>query len=95
MVKLLPKIHIPEWLWIWGSVIALIKIGNIIWCYVSKKHIIALHTVMNKLTGLLLFLWPLTVSFVELKYIAIPICIIATLSAIQEGIYFFQIVDKS
>ena len=28
MIKLLPIIHIPGWLWIWGSLIAIIKIGN-------------------------------------------------------------------
>ena len=87
LFKLLPAIHIPGWLWIWGGVIAVIKISNIIWGYVSKKQFISLHTIMNKVTGLLLFLLPLTISFVELKYIAIAVCSIATLSAIQEGFY--------
>jgi len=86
LLKLLPAIHIPQWLWIWGCVIAVIKISNIIWGYVSKKQFISLHTIMNKVTGLLLFLCPLTISFVELKYIAIAVCSIATLSAIQEGV---------
>ena len=87
LIKLLPAIHIPQWLWIWGSVIAVIKIGNIIWGYVSKKQFISLHTIMNKVTGLLLFLLPLTASFAELQHIAIVVCSIATLSAIQEGVY--------
>jgi CDP-diacylglycerol--glycerol-3-phosphate 3-phosphatidyltransferase len=87
LIKLLSTIHIPGWLWIWVSVIAIIKIGNIIWGYVSKKQFISLHTIMNKVTGLLLFLLPLTVSFAELQYIAIAVCSIATLSAIQEGFY--------
>ena len=87
LFKLLPAIHIPGWLWIWGGVIAVIKISNIIWGYVSKKQFISLHTIMNKVTGLLLFLLPLTISFVELKYTAIVVCSIATFSAIQEGVY--------
>ena len=87
MIKLLPVIHIPRWLWIWGGVIAVIKISNIIWGYVSKKQFISLHTIMNKVTGLLLFLLPLTISFVELKYTAIVVCSVATFSAIQEGFY--------
>ena len=86
-VQLLPVIHIPGWLWIWGGLIATIKISNIIWGYVSKKQFISLHTTMNKATGLLLFLLPLTISFVELKYTAIVVCSIATFSAIQEGAY--------
>ena len=87
LFKLLPAIHIPQWLWIWGGVIAVIRIGNILWGYVSKKQFIPLHTTMNKVTGFLLFLWPLTISFVEWKYIAIAVCSIATISAIQEGVY--------
>ncbi|MBR5572653.1 MAG: CDP-alcohol phosphatidyltransferase family protein [Oscillospiraceae bacterium] len=85
--KLLAVIHIPQWLWIWGGVIAVIKISNIVWGYVSKKQFISLHTTLNKVTGLLLFLFPLTLSFGELHYTAMVVCSIATLSAIQEGFY--------
>lgn len=87
LFKLLPEIYIPGWLWIWGGVIAAIKISNIIWGYVSKKQFISLHTIMSKATGFLLFLLPLIMSCVELKYVAIIVCPLATLSAIQEGLY--------
>ena len=86
MIRLLPVIHLPQWLWIWCGMIAIIKIGSIIWGYVSKKQFISMHTIMNKATGLLLFLVPLTISFMELKYTAIVVCPIATISAIQEGV---------
>ncbi len=84
LIKILPTIHIPRWLWIWGVVIAIIKIDNIIRGYVSKKQFISLHTIMNKITGLLLFLLPLTLSFVELKYSSVVVCFIATFAAMQE-----------
>ena len=87
LIKILPTINIPGWLWIWGVVIAIIKIGNIIWGYASKKQFISLHTIMNKITGLLLFLLPLTLSFVELRYSSLVVCSIATCAAIQEGFY--------
>ena len=87
LLKLLPAIHLPGWLWIWGGVIAVIKISNIICGYVSKKQFVSLHTIMNKVTGLLLFLLPLTLSFVELKYSSMAVCSIATCSAIQEAVY--------
>ena len=93
LFKLLPAIHIPQWLWIWGGVIAVIKINNIMWGYVSKKQFISLHTIMNKVTGLLLFLLPLTIPFVELKYTAVVVCSIATLSAVQE--WFYVITDSA
>ena len=92
LFKLLPAIHIPGWLWIWGGMIAVIKISNIILGYVSKKQFISLHTIMNKVTGLLLFLLPLTISFAEWKYIAIAVCFISKISAIQES--FYVITDR-
>ena len=85
LIKILPAINIPRWLWIWGVIIAIIKIGNIIRGYVSEKKFISLHTIMNKITGLLLFLLPLTMSFIELKYSSIVVCSLATIAAIQEG----------
>lgn len=87
LIKLLPTVNIPQWLWVWSVVIAVIKIGNIIWGYISKKEFLSLHTIMNKIAGLLLFLLPLTLSFVELNYSAIAVCSIATFAAIQEGVY--------
>ena len=87
LVKVLPAMHIPGWLWIWSGVIAVLKISNMIWGFVSRKQFLSLHTSLNKVTGLLLFLLPLTICFVELKYTAIVVCAMATFSAIQEGVY--------
>ena len=53
----------------------------------SASEFVSLHTIMNKVTGLLLFLFPLSLSFVELKYSSFVVCSIATFSAIQEGVY--------
>ena len=86
-IKILPTINIPSWLWIWVVIIAIIRVGNIIWGYVSRRQFISLHTIMNKITGLLLFLLPLTLFFVELKYSSIAVCSIATFAAIQEMSY--------
>lgn len=87
LIKMLPTINIPVWLWIWGIVIAIIKIGNIIRGYASKRQFISMHTLTNKITGLLLFILPLTLSFLELEYSSIVVCSVATFAAIQEGIY--------
>ena len=94
LIKILPVINIPSWLLIWGAVIAIIKISNIIFGYISKKEFLSLHTTMNKITGLLLFLLPLTFSFIELKYSLIVVCFVATLAAIQEGIYIARNMKK-
>ena len=41
----------------------------------------------NIITGLLVFVLPLTLSFLELRYSAPVVCIVATVAAIQEGYY--------
>ena len=87
LFKWLRAIHIPKWIWIWGGVIAIIKIGNITWGYVSKKQLISMHTVMNKIAGLLLFLLPLALSLGDWEYSSILACSIATFAAIQEAVY--------
>ncbi|MGN0538875.1 MAG: CDP-alcohol phosphatidyltransferase family protein [Candidatus Fimenecus sp.] len=89
LVKILPVTHIPSWLWIWIIAIAIIKISNVIWGFVCKKRFIVEHTLMNKITGILLFLLPMTLHFIELKYSAVIMCSVATVSAIQEG-YFIR-----
>lgn len=85
LMKLLPVLTIPSWLWIWIGVITLIKIINIISGLVVQKKFVAIHSIMNKITGFLLFVLPLTLSFIELKYSVIFVCIFATFAAIQEG----------
>ena len=85
LIKILPVMDIPVWLYVWTAVIALIKIINIISGYVMQKRYAALHTTMNKVTGVLLFIVPLTLSIVPLIYTGIPICSVATFAAVQEG----------
>ena len=87
LIKFLPLINIQRWLGILIIVIAIIKIGHLIWGFIRKKKLISLHTIMNKVTGALLFLFPLTLYFIEIKYSAVVVCAIATFSAIQEGYY--------
>ena len=88
--KLLPAIHIPLWEWIWIIVISVIKLSNIIWGLIRTKSLISVHSILNKITGFVLFLLPLTMQFVELKYSLSIICLIATFAAIQEGYYIKQ-----
>ena len=85
LIKLLPVLRIPEWLYGWIGMIALIKVVNIISGFAVQKRFVAVHSVMNKVTGELLFLLPLTIPAVPLKYSAIVVCTAATFAAIQEG----------
>ncbi len=85
LIKLLPILRIPAWLYIWIGIIAFIKVVNIISGFVVQKRFVAVHSVLNKATGVLLFLLPLTIPAVPLQYAAIVVCAAATFAAIQEG----------
>ena len=85
LIKFLPVIRVPTWLIIWIIVIAAIKAINLISGYVMRKEIVILHTAMNKVTGILLFVLPLTLSFIDLKYSGALVSAAATFAGIQEG----------
>ena len=85
LVKLLPALTIPTYILIWMGVIAVIKIINVISGYIVQKRFPAEHTVLNKLAGVMLFILPLTIPYVDVRYSGSIICVIATVAAIQEG----------
>jgi len=86
-VKLLPIIYLPIWVWIWIAVIAIIKFANIVLGFVLRKKLVVYHSVLNKITGSLLFLLPFTLQFIEPTYSFVVVCSVATIAAIGEG-YF-------
>ena len=85
LVKLLPVLDVPAWLYIWAAAIALVKLINIVIGFEIQKRFVSLHTPMNKATGALLFLLPLTVSYMDLRYTGPIVCAVATFAALQEG----------
>ncbi|MGN1457842.1 MAG: CDP-alcohol phosphatidyltransferase family protein [Acutalibacteraceae bacterium] len=87
LIELFPVLKLPDWIQVWIVIVAVIKIIDIVSGFVIQKRFIAEHTFMNKLTGLMIFVLPLTLFIIELKYSAAVVCTVATFSAIQEGHY--------
>ena len=85
LIKLLPVLYMPTWLIIWIIVIAVIKAINLLSGYVLREEIVVLHTVMNRVTGILLFALPLTLSYIDLNCSGAIVSAVATFAAIQEG----------
>ena len=85
--KILPLMQFPTWLWTWIVIIAIIKIGNVVWGLISNKKLVSIHTILNKVTGFILFLLPLTFGFIEPIYSSVVVCFMATFSAINEVYY--------
>ena len=85
LVKLLPVLSVPIWLNIWIAIIAFIKAANIAAGYVRQKKFLSVHSAINKVAGALLFAFPLTLTFIDMRYSAAVVCMAATAAAIHEG----------
>ena len=84
LVRLLPHLRLPGWLWIWVGLIALIKLLTLA-VGAFRDHCFAfLHTAANKLTGLLLFLFPLALPWLGSVAPGTALCCLATFAAVQE-----------
>ncbi len=87
LIKLIPVMNTPLWLYIWIGAVALIKVANVVIGLVRQKKFMAVHSVINKVTGALLFVLPLTFAFLKVKYSMSVVCAVATVAAVQEGYY--------
>ena len=86
LVKLLPVLHLPVWVYVWIGIIACIKVFNIVYSYAVRKQFLADHSILNKVTGAMLFALPLTLSVIDVRYSAAVVCAVATVAGIQEGV---------
>ena len=84
LIKVITVLDVPVWLYIWITIIAFIKVANIAVGYIRQKEFISVHSLMNKMTGGLLFVFPLTLVYMDLRYSATVVCMVATVAAIQE-----------
>ena len=87
LIRLLPLLALPTWLYVWAAVIVLLRAFNLACGFVLQRRFVALHTVMNKVTGLLLFALPLTPGLIDVRLSGAVVCAAATFAAVQEGHY--------
>ena len=83
-VKILPAVHMPQWLTIWIFIIAAIKTAGFAVGFLHRKNMQIFHSLSNKLTGFLVFLVPLTVFCIPLCISISIVCVFATVTAVQE-----------
>lgn len=83
--KILPLLHLSPRVWIWIGAIAFIKLINIASGLICHGKLVMPHTAANKLTGLMLFLLPAAMQWIDIRYPVIIICAAVTFAAIEEG----------
>lgn len=84
MVKILPVIDVPLWMGMWIGAIAAIRLAQIIFTLIRRKRFVMQHTLMNKATGLALFLLPLILPYANIKVAGTIVCVLASLAAEQD-----------
>jgi len=84
LIKLIPNIDLSISIILWIILIAVIKVFSVLFGLINKRRLVVVHTVLDKVTGFVLFLLPLTISFLEISYTSIIVCIIASIAAIDE-----------
>lgn len=83
-VKILPNVHLAAWIWVWAAVIAAIKITGMLLRLIQGRTVMPPHSFSNKLTGLLLFIFPMTVLLANSCFFAATVCAVASLGAVQD-----------
>lgn len=84
LITLLPKLSLPFWCIAWIITIAAIRFFNI-YIGFQKFHTLAfLHTYMNKITGFLLFCFPVLYLIFGISRTALLLCTAATISSLEE-----------
>ena len=90
--KYLPVLKLSLYIYVWIAIIAFIKVLDFTVTFLKEKKYTAKHTILNKVTGGLLFALPFTLSFVDLKYTAVIVCISATAAAVEP--FFKKFIQK-
>ena len=83
-VRILPLLSVPLWIRIWTAIIAGAKVIGILIASKKARRFSIAHSSGNKLTGLLLFLLPLSTYILDVKYGAALVCAAATVTVIKE-----------
>lgn len=83
-IKLLPTLDLPRYIIVWTCCIAFVRISDVIIVFIRTGRISLLHTRANKLTGFLLFAFPLCLGQIAPDIAAIPVCLAATYAAVDD-----------
>lgn len=88
-VKLIRTLRFPIWLQLWIGCIILFKATNIVVGAVKYRRFVAVHSVLNKVCGIIVFVFPLlfggALSWRAKTILSIFVCTLATVAALHEG----------
>jgi len=88
--KIIPLLSIPKWLLVWILIIAILKITFHIVGYIKYQKLKTVHSLLNKICGVIVFIIPLVIRIEYLWQnkiiIIILVCVFTFVASIYEGI---------
>lgn len=84
IMVLFPIINLTKQIIVWVVIIGMVRVVSIVVVFIKYKKFAILHTYGNKITGLLLFAFPLSFDFSKSDVFIYIICVAASFSAIEE-----------
>lgn len=84
MIVLYPIINLTVEIILWIVIMGIIRVVSMMMVIIKYKTFAILHTYGNKITGLMLFILPLLLAFIQPDVLIYIICMIASISAIEE-----------
>ena len=88
LIRLMPVLWetLPSWIWLAVAAILMLRLCAYLVAALRYHRFAAMHTYLNKLTGLCVFLIPYFVGFDALTVYCMIVCAIGTLASAEEFI---------
>ncbi len=79
-----PLIPFEKWMLFWIAAVALVRFTSLTVGFAKYRALAFLHTYGNKATGIVLACFPLLYQVAGMDITALIICVVATVSALEE-----------
>jgi CDP-diacylglycerol--glycerol-3-phosphate 3-phosphatidyltransferase len=86
LLVLYPIVNPATKIVIWIIAIGIIRLASIIVALKRYKTFASIHTYGNKITGILLFIFPILLPYIHTTMLMHIVCVVASISAIEEFI---------
>ena len=84
MLVLFPFFHLNHKIIVWVVIIGVTKVISIIIVFIKYRTFEIIHTYGNKIVGFVLFMYPISLYFIQSNILVYIICTIASLAAFEE-----------
>lgn len=84
IIVLYPIINLTVEIIIWIVIIGIIRVMSMTVVFIKYKTFGMLHTYGNKITGVMLFIFPLSLKYLQSDIMVYIVCVLASISAIEE-----------